>query len=254
MDNRLEQIIKQCRVLLNHPNAEYHRNYLDNRISHVMQERFIFGYFPGSKDIHLLSDVIGMDALKELGLIYNWDFEDSLGPRTMYVNYFEEQSLVMSYKDVYGRVVALVGRSLLSDKEREDKGIEKYKNTKFTKGNHLFGLNDARQHIIRNNCVYIVEGQFDVIKAFEKGLMNIVGIGSANMSDYQFTLLCRFTNNIKLLLDNDVAGEKGRRAIKEKYGSFANIQDVHLPSPYKDIDEYLKDNSAQSIEFLTSME
>lgn len=250
MDNRLEQVINQCRSLLDHPNSDNHKAYLNKRINSDMQERFIFGYFPGTRDIHLLSDVVGIETLKELGLIYSKEIEDMAGPRSLLVSYFEDQQLVMSYKNVYGNVIALVGRSLLSDKEREVGGIEKYKNTQFKKGNHLFGLNEARQSITQNNCVYIVEGQFDVIKAMENGLINIVGIGSANMTPYQFSLLCRFTNNIKLLLDNDMAGQKGRRAIKEKFGEFANIQDVYLPDGYKDIDDYLKENTVESISLL----
>ena len=70
------------------------------------------------------------------------------------------------------------------------------------------------------------------------------------MSDYQFSLLTRYTNDIFLLLDNDEAGEKGRKKIISKFSKFANIHNFYLPEPYKDIDEYLSQNSYESISFI----
>ena len=77
----------------------------------------------------------------------------------------------MPFRDPYGKVAALVGRSLLSEKERTEKKLPKYKNTKpFLKGHNVFGLYENKQTILDKNSVYVVEGQFDVIKAVEKGL------------------------------------------------------------------------------------
>jgi len=249
-DMRLEQIAKYCRILLDNPKAEEHKNYLNSRITDIMQEKFYFGYFPGIENINLLSDLIGMNTLKELGLLFSKEIKDSSGPRTLYFNYFEDQQLIMPYKDVYGNIVALVGRSLLNDKEREEKQIDKYKNTKFIKGHHLFGLYEAKDEIINTDFVYVVEGQFDVIKAHQKGLSNIVALGSSNMTGYQLSLLCRYTNNIYLLLDNDMAGLKGRREIEKKYSEFANIKNIYLPDGYKDLDEYLNTNDTKSLTLL----
>jgi len=250
-DMRLNEISKYCRYLLkNSSNAEEHRAYLNSRISLDMQEKFEFGLFPSIKDINLLSDMISVDTLKQIGLIYNKEIKDSSGPRNILFNFFEDQPLIMPYKDAYGNVVALVGRTLLNDIEREKLNIEKYKNTSFTKGNYLFGLYEAKRSILEKKCVYVVEGQFDVIKAHQKGLTNVVAVGSSNMTAYQFSLLCRYTNNIHLLLDNDVAGQRGRRDIEKKYGSYANVKNVYLPDRYKDIDDYLKENDAASISFL----
>ena len=63
------------------------------------------------------------------------------------------------------------------------------------------------------------------------------------MTAFQFSLICRYTNNLYLLLDNDEAGNKGRDAIHKKYGNFANIKNGFIPPPYKDIDEYLSSKS-----------
>jgi len=131
--------------------------------------------------------------------------------------------------------------------------IPKYKNTSetnaFKKGNLLFGLYENKQSIIEKDCVYIVEGQFDVIKAVEKGFTNIVALGNSHMTSYQFSVISRYTDNIFLLLDNDEAGEKGRKRIVEKFGKLANIQNFYLPESYKDIDEYFTKTGDESVSF-----
>lgn len=251
MNNLLQIIAEHCRYLLNNnPAAEKHIEYLNSRLNKNVQEKFGFGYFPGVQNLQLLTDIINIDQLKELGLLYDKDIEDSICHRKLLFNYFEDQQLIMPYRDVYGNIVALVGRSLLNDEEREENKVEKYKNTRFTKGNHLFGLYEAKDSILRLGHVYIVEGQFDVIKSFEKGLTNIVALGSSGMTPFQLSLLARYTDNIFLLLDNDEPGERGRRSIMEKYSKYINITNVWLPSLYKDIDEYFQENDADSMSLL----
>lgn len=245
-------IVQHCQGLLhNSPVAEPHREYLNGRLLKETQNKFGFGYFPDVAHFSLLTDIISEKQLEEIGLLRHWEMQDSVSPRRIQFNFFENQSLIMPYRNAYGEVVALVGRSILGEDTRRALEIEKYKNTQFTKGNHLFGLYEAKESILRAGFVYIVEGQLDVIKAMERGISNIVGLGTSNMTDYQLSLICRYTNNLLLLLDNDEAGFKGRREIIKKYGEYANFQDVYLPDGYKDIDEYLHNNEATSISLLS---
>jgi len=138
----------------------------------------------------------------------------------------------------------------------KNKKISKYKNSsekhnpKFKKGNHLFGLFENKKNIMEKNCVFVVEGQFDVIKAYEKGFNNVVALSNSNMTQYQISLITRYTDNIFLLLDNDEAGEKGRKRIVDMFGKYANINNFYLPMEYKDIDEYLTNNSYEDISFI----
>jgi len=241
----LDAIVNSCQYLLNHfPGAQECKEYLDSRLEVSSQSYFQFGYFPGAATLQVLLDMVGDQTLKDSELCYTKVIEDSLGPRSVNFCYFEDYPLILPFRDAYGRVAGLVGRSLLNDEERSIKKISKYKNTKdFKKGQFLFGLYENKQHIIAENSVYIVEGQFDVIKAMEKGIKNIVALGSSNMTNYQFSVISRYTNNIFLLLDNDEAGEKGRKLVISKFGKFANIHNFYLPENYKDIDEYLTKSS-----------
>lgn len=236
----LDQLVEPCRFLLkDFPEAQACRDYLDNRLKSDTQELFQFGYFPNMSKLRALTQLIDEDLLRKKGLLYSSTIEDALFPRKRLWNYFEDHPLIMPYRDPYGRTVGLIGRTLLPEQEMKEKKVVKYKNTEFKKGNYVFGLYENKQAILEQNCVYVVEGQFDVMKAVEIGLRNIVAIGGSNLSLYQFSVISRYTNNIFLLLDNDEAGVKGRKRIADKFGRLANIHDFYLPEGHKDIDEYI---------------
>lgn len=236
----LEKIVESCRFLLNnYPGARSSKSYLDSRLKEESQETFQFGYFPGVQNVSVLADLVGEELLHKERLLFEKEIEDALFPRKVPSCYFEDYPLVMPFRDSYGRVAGLIGRTVLSEKEQKEQGISKYKNTKFEKGNLLFGLYENKQHILDRGFVYIVEGQIDVIKAYEIGLRNIVALGNASMTAYQFSVISRYSNNLFLLLDNDGAGQNGRKQIISKYGHMANIRNFYLPDDFKDIDEYI---------------
>jgi DNA primase catalytic core len=250
----LEKITQACKYLLhNFPGAEPVKEYLNSRLTLESQEKFQFGYYPSWNELSILTDIVGENTLKKAELIYYKNIEDSLSPRTIPFSHFDEYPLIMPYRDAYGKVVGLVARTLMSEPERKLADISKYRNTKnnFKKGNYLFGLYENKKEIINRNQVYIVEGQFDVIKACERGIKNIVAIGNSTMTAYQFSVISRYANNINLLLDNDLAGEKGRKSIVTKFGKFANIQNFYIPEIYKDIDEYLTHCENENPSFFT---
>lgn len=247
-----DEVVESCRYLLNNsPEAEESLNYLNSRLNFAAQEEFSFGYFPNIKNLNLISSLVSEEKLKSLKLLSEYEMRDSVAPRTIYYNYFENHPLILPCKDVSGNIVGLIGRSLLNDEDRSAAKIQKYKfNMDFKKADHVFGLYEARHEILKKDFVYVVEGQFDVIKAREKGIYNVVSIGGSDMSIQQVTLIARYTKNIYLLLDNDEAGENGRTKAIKKFGQLTNMTSLYLPSGYKDIDEYLKDNNADSLTFV----
>lgn len=246
-----DEIINSCQFLLNnYPEAQDTKTYLNSRLASESQNNFQFGYFPNLDNLTVLTSLIGEDVLRSAKILYSKEIEDSLYPRIVNFSYFDNYPLIMPFKNVYGKNVALVGRSILSEVDRKKNNISKYKNTVFEKGNHLFGLYENRINILKSGMSYVVEGQFDLIKASENGINNIVALGNSNMTVCQFFLLKRYTNNIILLLDNDEAGEKGRERIMDKFSKFANIQNFYLPDSYKDIDEFLSLNKDKDLSFI----
>ena len=83
----------------------------------------------------------------------------------------------------------------------------------FEKNKILFGLDKVG---IKETTVILVEGQLDVIKAFQNGFRNVVALQGSQLSDYQEGLLLKRFNNIVLALDNDEAGAKALSRISKR--------------------------------------
>jgi DNA primase len=236
-----EKIVESCQFLLNNfPEAQEAKAYLDSRLNKESQDLFQFGYFPNIRNLSALTDLVDDKELRDIKLLYSRTIEDSLFPRTINLLYFEEHPLIMPFRDPHGNIMALVGRCLLEEEERKARKIHKYYNTTpFKKGNCLFGLYENKQFILEQDLVYVVEGQFDAIKAREVNMKNVIALGTSNMTPYQFSVISRYTSNIILLLDNDEGGQKGRELAMKKFGKLANIQNFYIPDGYKDVDDYI---------------
>jgi DNA primase catalytic core len=241
-------VMSACSTLLkHHPIAESTRKYLNQRCSDFYQKEFNFGYFPKSSELHHLLAILddGETKLSELGLLYKKEaMSDGIFLKENALQ-LENHNLILPYKNLYGDIIAVVGRTLLPKEKQIN--ISKYKNTNFKKKNHLFGLNKSKKSILEKNAIFIVEGQFDFISCYRHGFQNTVAVGSANLSKNQFYIIKRYTNNLYFLFDNDEAGNKGFEKAKSKYSNFANIQKINLPIEYKDIDEYLNNSSSHDI-------
>ena len=123
-------------------------------------------------------------------------------------------------------VVGVVGRST------EDSQKEKWKFSKgFSSGKHLFNYNRAFDEMKRTNSVVLVEGQGDVVRLYDAGVSNCVGIFGCELSDDQSILLERASvDNIFLMLDNDEAGKKGTKKIMENFAHTFNIRSIVFPT------------------------
>lgn len=238
MTSDFDPIVFACSELLNNfPPASKTKNYIDNRLSKETQEKFQFGYFPVNEHLSILQNMVGKDILfkDKCNLIYDKVIDN----RKERHGVLEEHNLILPYKDLYGNIIGLVGRTIQSDEEREISGLAKYKNTSFDKGKNLFGLDLARKSMIEKKFVYIVEGQIDLIRAQESGISNIVALGSSNMTFEQVALILRYCDKIVLLLDNDEAGIKGAAKIKDYFDNDIKINIGKLPNGYKDMCEMI---------------
>lgn len=240
----MEDLVAHCQKLLyTDPNAKPALEYLDARLPRNIQKIFQFGFLPKSDAFSDLFIDISEQSLIDNKIAYNKSYCDISGSINSTISNFENYPLIMPYKNSYGKIIGLVGRTLLSEEERKHLSIDKYKNTAgLKKGNHLYGLFENKQEIIKQGYAIIVEGQFDLIKAYQKNIRNLVALGNANMTAMQFCLISRYTDTLHLLLDKDDAGQKGMEKIIKKYSDHALIKVATLPDGYKDIDEFLSEN------------
>ena len=138
-----------------------------------------------------------------------------------------------------GKVVGFTGRKILRPQEKTN---YKYVNTGetqlFHKGDNLWGLWQATPAIKTANKVYVVEGQFDVLACYDRGLKNVVAGSGTAFTDSQRTLLKRLTQNVTFMLDGDSAGIHATLChIPEMLREGMNVRCVLLPGK-KDPDEW----------------
>jgi DNA primase len=116
--------------------------------------------------------------------------------------------LMIPIRDGQGRTIGFGARILHEDPAHPG---PKYMNSPqtplFDKGNVLFGMDMAKKAIRDANLAVIVEGYMDVLMSHQVGVANVVaGMGTA-LTEAQMRQIKRYTSNVTLALDPDVAGE-----------------------------------------------
>jgi DNA primase len=202
--------------------------------------KFLVGLFP--QDMCHLFRHIPANELRMCGLIKNASH-----------SMFKTWNLVMPIFDTYGSPIAFAGRTLLSGRDRAKRRISKYMNTSYLKTRNLFGLHMAKRNILKSDTVYVVEGYFDVIKAHQENITNVVGCCGTSLSGRQIAILSRYASKIILLFDNDEAGRRNAalHVERKRYSGVTMMAKNPFPPEVKDLDDFLSLYSAT--DFLEAM-
>ena len=148
----------------------------------------------------LVSKKYELSTLNRIGL--SSDDHDIYDDRIMFPLY-----------DVSGQVVGFSGRIY------KDVDQNKYLNTKetdiFKKGEMLYHYHVAREECRLKKSVIVMEGFMDVIRASIVGVKNTVALMGTALTNNQFNLIKRLSNNIILCLDGDDPGVKAMLSIGE---------------------------------------
>ncbi len=225
-------------ALLNTQTGEPALNYLAMRgIDRETAEDFQLGYSPDSWDAlreHLKSRGFGEAELLQAGLLV--ESEHGLYDRF-------RNRVVFPIRDERGRVAGFGSRSLVvathgppegSVQVASSEDSPKYVNTPqtpiFDKGNILYGLDRAKEHIRRSDLAVVVEGYMDVIAAHQHENGNVVASMGTALTERQVNLLRQLTDNLVLAFDPDEAGRTAsERGTRVAYELGANIRVLHLP-------------------------
>ena len=171
------------------------RNYLSNRgINEETIKEFEIGLSLDTRDDLtklLVNKKYDLGELNRIGL--SSDDHDIYNDRIMFPLY-----------NVSGQVVGFSGRIY------NDNGQNKYLNTKetdiFKKGEMLYHYHIAREECRLQKSVIVMEGFMDVIRASTIGIKNTVALMGTALTNNQFNLIKRLSNNIILCLDGDGPG------------------------------------------------
>src|SRR5574344_70253 len=153
--------------------------------------------------------------------------------------------VIFPWINISGKVCAFGGRLL----DSRTKGVnQKYLNSPdsviYHKDHELYGLYQAKKAIVRENCVYMVEGYTDVISMHQCGIENVVANSGTALSEHQIHILHRFTTNIVLLYDGDAAGIKAAlRGTDMLLSEGMNVKVLLLPDG-DDPDSFAKKHNA----------
>ncbi len=173
---------------------------------------------------------INLDKAVELGLIGKSDdgrYYDKLPGR-----------LIFPIFSPNGRVVAFAGR-ILDPNEKAAKYINSPESLIYSKSKILYGLSFAKDEIRRLGKAIIVEGYMDLISLYQSGIKNVVAVSGTALTDDQVQLLSRYTKDVVLLFDSDVAGIKASmRSIEILLKQDVEVKIVPLPKG-EDPDSYV---------------
>lgn len=142
----------------------------------------------------------------------------------------DTHKLIIPWKDTIGRIVGLVARSVSKDAE------PKYKYSLGMKKHIPFNIDK----VIGKQNLIIVEGLFDAITPFVKGVNGVIAVGGSNLTQEQLTIIIsKGSKNVLIAFDNDAAGIKAtEKAIKMINDKGLNAYVIDLQE-CKDPDEFI---------------
>ena len=106
---------------------------------------------------------------------------------------------------VNGKVVAFGGRRL-DNNEKSAKYINSNENLVYSKKQHLFALNLAKQ--TGEKQIILVEGYMDAISLHQRGIKNTVASLGTALTDEQGRLLRKYSEQVLMSYDSDGAGQE----------------------------------------------
>jgi len=178
--------------------SDFAKSYLDKRgVAAKTRDLFGIGYAPHGGFLELA----GKSGFKPEFVVKAGLASEKEGRA---VDKFRDR-LMIPICSLSGMVVGFGGRDLSGNSPA------KYMNSPetpiYNKSEILFGLNNSRKSIPKENSVILVEGYFDVISMFQSGVENVVAISGTALSEIQAKLLARYTKSAYVSLDGDAAGQ-----------------------------------------------
>ena len=213
---------------------------------------------------YLLSRGISEDSIKKWRLGYSPDSWRSLSDFLVSKGYKREEiekaglsikneqglfydrfrgRIIFPIFDLNSQVNGFGGRVF---REKNKAEIAKYVNTPntllYNKSRILYGLNRAKVEIRKKDACILVEGYTDVIMAHQSGTQNVVATSGTALTPYQLKVIKRYSENLILGFDMDVAGDSAtKRGIDLAQSLGFNLKVTRLPEG-KDVADIILKN------------
>ncbi len=206
-------------------------------------KKFQLGYSPEKKNAftqYALDKGYSKEILEKSGL--------SIFPENSPngVDRFRER-VIFPIHSFSGRVLGF-GARILKNNVKTAKYLNSPETEIYHKSNVLYGLNQSKQSISKNNLCLLVEGYMDVISLHQSGIENVVSSSGTALTVEQIKLIKRLTENVTILFDGDKAGIKASfRSIDMLLSESMNIRVLLFPDG-DDPDSFVRKHSQEYVE------
>ncbi|MDY0225620.1 MAG: DNA primase [Desulfomicrobium apsheronum] len=217
------------------------RDYIDGRgLAPEIVDRFSLGWAPAAwnelRD-HLRGRGFSEVLAEKAGLV-------SKSAKGSYYDRFRER-LIFPIMNLSAQTVAFGGRSLV------DGDGPKYLNSSetpiYTKGEHLYGLYQARRAMSHSKSVLLTEGYVDVLSLHQFGFENSCGVLGTALTPEQVHRLSGLVGQVDLVFDGDNAGRKAAlRSAEMILSQGLKCRVLCLPDG-EDVDSVLQKNGRESL-------
>lgn len=234
------------RGMLGRPAGQVAREYIARRgLTAEIAERFFLGWAPAAwnelRD-HLRRSGFSEKLAEKAGLV-------SASSRGTHYDRFRER-LIFPIMNLTGQTVAFGGRSLT------DSDGPKYLNSSetpiYTKGEHLYGLYQARRAMSHHKSVLLTEGYVDVLSLHQFGFENSCGVLGTALTREQVHRLSGLVGRVDLVFDGDNAGRKAAmRSAEMILAQGLRCRVLCLPEG-EDVDSVLQKHGRERLEELVS--
>ncbi len=249
--------------LLNMPQAKPALEYLEKRgITKEIIDEYMLGYSP--KEYTGLTEKYKAEytpnILEKAGLIIKTEKGD-------YIDRFRNR-IMIPIRDESSNVIAFGARA--TEANQNPKYLNSPDTVLYNKSRTLYGIDKAKEQMIKDDYVVIMEGYFDVISAQAYGLKNAVASCGTALTVDHVRLIAKYSKSRKIYLafDTDTAGlnatKRSTDVIKEAFKGLGNLKiydqaystlsddkytcEIRVIAPFdsKDPDEYIREYGIDS--------
>ncbi len=244
-----ELALKRFTANLRGKSGEAARKYMAARkISPEMAEAFGLGY--------------ALDEWSDLAAYFRGSgVDDELGVKAGLLGRSEKSGrvydrfrgrLMFPIKNLSGRVIAFGGR-IIENADDQAKYINSSDSPIYKKGEHLYGLYQARRSISHLKSAMLTEGYLDVLTLHQFGYTNACGVLGTALTKEQVQRLAGLSSNVELIFDGDAPGRKAAlRSAEMILAAGLNCRVVLLPQS-EDIDSLLHSPDGRGVEVFESL-
>lgn len=218
------------------PVAKIAQDYVKKRkLDNKTLKAFKIGYSGEYNELYKMLKLKGFkdEEILATGLVNKND-------RGEFIDRFRKR-LMFPIMNVQGKVVAFGGRRL-EDNAKTAKYINSNENLVYSKKQHLYALNLAKQGDCKK--IILVEGYMDAVSLHQRGITNVVASLGTALTEEQGRLLRKYSQQVVLSYDSDGAGQtailRGLEILK-KLGCDGRVLQMEGA---KDPDEYVIKNGS----------